>query len=90
MNRMFSALKTGIICLLSVIVVVISFSDVVNAAETVEGSVVAVVVIEDYSVVGGPLEAGKDVRIALTLHNTSRNVAAGQSVLYWNNISGSF
>ena len=39
-------------------------------------SSVALIEIEDYTVDGGILEAGKEITINLTLHNTSRNTAA--------------
>lgn len=53
-----------------------------------EGTIAAVVVIESYTVEGGPLEAGKNVNINLTLHNTSRTTAATSILMTVSSSSG--
>lgn len=87
MNKFILRFKAGILlCLLAMVVGTMSFS-VVSKATEAESSVAAIIVIDSYTVEGGPLEAGKDVTINLTLHNTSRNAAA--SSILMNVASGS-
>lgn len=58
------------------------------AASAVSSSTVAIVEVEDYTVEGGILEAGKEITINLTLHNTSRNVAATSVMMTLTSNSG--
>ena len=87
MNKVISFFKTGVVCLLAFAISVLNFSVVANATEA-EGTIAAVVVIENYSVEGGPLEAGKDVTINLTLHNTSRTTSATSTLMTISSNSG--
>ena len=89
MNKIISGFKAGVVCLLALLISVLNFSVVASATETtVDSTIAAVVVIEDYSVEGGPLEAGKDVVINLTLHNTSRTAAATSTLMTISSNSG--
>lgn len=87
MNKIISSLKINAVCLLVLMIGVLNFSVVAHATD-VEGTIAAVVVIEDYSVEGGPLEAGKDVTINLTLHNTSKTTAASSILMTVSSNSG--
>lgn len=87
MKKNFSILKFGVACLLAFVISILNFSVIANATEA-EGTIAAVVVIENYSVEGGPLEAGKDVTINLTLHNTSRTTSATSTLMTVSSNSG--
>ncbi len=87
MNRILLGLKASVVCLLAFAIGVINFGVVAGATEP-EGTIAAVVVIESYTVEGGPLEAGKDVTINLTLHNTSRNTPATSILMNVSSSSG--
>lgn len=58
------------------------------AAPVVSGSAVAIVEVEDYTIEGGILEAGKEITINLTLHNTSKNAAATSVMMTLSSESG--
>lgn len=87
MNKIFFGIKMGVACLLAWAISVLNFNVVAYATEA-EGTIAAVVVIEDYSVEGGPLEAGKDVMINLTLHNTSKTTSAASILMTVSSNSG--
>ncbi len=87
MKKNFSILKFCIACLLAFMISILNYSVVANATEA-EGTIAAVVVIENYSVEGGPLEAGKDVTINLSLHNTSRTTSATSILMTISSNSG--
>ena len=88
MNRVIKGLRTSFICLLAMITVAMLTFKVVASATELEGSVAAIIVVEGYTVEGGPLKAGKDVTINLTLHNASRNASASSILMTVSSNSG--
>ena len=49
----------------------------VRAAAPVEGSIAAIIEIEEYTIDGGMIEAGKEITVNLTLHNPSSAIFPG-------------
>ncbi|SHJ33577.1 COG1361 family protein [Pseudobutyrivibrio xylanivorans] len=60
-----------------------------TVAEPVEGSVAAIIEIQDYTIDGGMIEAGKEITVNLTLHNTSSSMAATSVMMTLSNTTGS-
>ena len=68
-----------------------NISETITEEETstnVTGSSVAIIEVQSFSVEGGMLEAGKDVKINLTLHNTAASSTAGSILLTFTSNSG--
>ena len=53
-----------------------------------EGSLVAIVEVESYTIDGGMLEAGKDVTVNFNLHNTSNSSSATSIIMTMSSASG--
>ena len=53
-----------------------------------EGSAIAIVEVESYTIDGGMLEAGKDVTVNLNLHNTSDSSSATSIIMTMSSASG--
>ena len=82
MRKINKFLKTIVVCLFAAFVVMTNVSVVANATElNPESSSVAIVEISGYDIDGGMLEAGKQITINLTLHNTSTSSAAGSVLM---------
>lgn len=92
MEKLRNNLKKIIVCLFACLYVGGSMSMVANATEvengTVEGSVVAMIEVQEYSIDGGMIEAGKEITVNLTLHNTSNNMSASSVMMTLSNSSG--
>ncbi|SCZ79688.1 hypothetical protein [Pseudobutyrivibrio xylanivorans] len=58
-------------------------------ATTAEGSSAAIVEVQDYTIEGGMIEAGKEITVNLTLHNTSSSVNASSTMMTLSNSTGS-
>lgn len=89
MNKVLFWVKASLICLLAFVIGVTGFGVEAGATET-EGTnpAAAVIVIDNYSIEGGSLEAGKDISINLTLHNVSKTVAATSILMTVSSASG--
>lgn len=75
------------VCLCAVLCLGSNLSIVANADE-VEGSAVAIIEIQDYTIEGGMLEAGKEITVNLTLHNTAVNASANSVLMTLSNTTG--
>ncbi|SFO24610.1 hypothetical protein SAMN04487831_1148 [Pseudobutyrivibrio sp. UC1225] len=87
MRKLNKILKTIIVCLFAIICLGTNITMVANATEG-EGSVVAIVEIQNYSVEGGMIEAGKEITVNFTLHNASNYLNASSVIMTLNNSTG--
>ncbi len=60
-----------------------------TVSEPVEGSVAAIIEVQDYTIEGGMIEAGKEITVNLTLHNTSSTMAATSVLMTLSNSTAS-
>ncbi|MBQ7148236.1 MAG: hypothetical protein IJR96_05750 [Pseudobutyrivibrio sp.] len=88
MRKLNSIIKKITVCLFAVICLSSNYAIVANADE-VEGSDVAIIEIQDYTVEGGMIEAGKEITVNLTIHNTASNASASSILMTMSNSSGS-
>lgn len=88
MNKIKSIINKIIVCLCVVVCITSNVVMVANADE-VEGSDVAIIEIKDYSVEGGMIEAGKEITVNFTLHNTASNYSASSILMTLSNSTGS-
>ena len=88
MKKLSNILKTIIICLFACICMGANMPMVANATE-VEGSLAAIIEIQDYNIEGGMIEAGKEITVNLTLHNTSNNISANSVLMTLTNSTAS-
>ncbi|WP_028241940.1 hypothetical protein [Pseudobutyrivibrio ruminis] len=63
-------------------------AEVQAAPAPAEGSAIAIVEVESYTIEGGMLEAGKDVTVNFNLHNTSSSSSATSIIMTMNSSSG--
>ena len=88
MKKLNKILKTITACLFAIVCLGANMTMVANATE-VEGAVVAIVEIQNYSVEGGMIEAGKEITVNFTLHNASNTMNANSVVMTLTNSTGS-
>lgn len=92
MKKFSKILKKITVCLFACLCLVANISMVANATEVesapVEGSVVAMIEVQEYSIDGGMIEAGKEITVNITLHNTSNNMTANSVMMTLSNSSG--
>ncbi len=60
-----------------------------SAAESAEGSVYAIISVDDYTIEGGMIEAGKEITINLNIKNTATSASASSVMLTLTNSTGS-
>ena len=95
MRKFSNILKTFTICLFAVLYIGANMSLVANATEVnettepAEGAAVAVIEIQDYTVEGGMIEAGKEIIVNFTLRNVSKTMGATSVMMTINSSSGS-
>lgn len=87
MKNIKSIIKKMTVCLCAVLCLGSNLSIVANADE-VDGSAVAIIEIQDYTIEGGMLEAGKEITVNLTLHNTAANASANSVLMTLSNTTG--
>lgn len=87
MRNLKSIIKKITVCLFAVVCLSTNFAMVANADE-VESSGVAIIEIKDYTIEGGMIEAGKEITVNLTLHNTSSNNSASNVMMVMSNSTG--
>lgn len=89
MKNMKAIIKNITVCLFAVVCMVANYTMVADATEVIESSAVAIIEIQDYSVEGGMIEAGKNITVNLTLHNTSSTSNATSIIMTMSNSTGS-
>ncbi|SDI87368.1 hypothetical protein SAMN05421493_1358 [Pseudobutyrivibrio sp. 49] len=88
MKKFNKIIKTITVCLFAIICLGVNMTMVANATE-VESSVAAIVEIQEYDIDGGMIEAGKEITVNLTLHNTSATMIANSVMITFTNSTGS-
>ena len=88
MKKLNKILKAITVCLFAIVCVGANMTMVANATEA-EGSVVAIVEIQNYSIEGGMIEAGKEITVNFTLHNASSYLNASSVIMTLTNTTGS-
>ena len=95
MKKMKAILQKVTVCLFAVVCLCANISTVANAAEIGErerdrdAASVAIIEVQSYTIEGGMIEAGKDITVNLTLHNTATNVSANNILMTLSNSNGS-
>ncbi|MDC7280510.1 hypothetical protein NXH64_13490 [Butyrivibrio fibrisolvens] len=89
MRNLKTIIKNITICLVAVVCMVANYTMVADATEVIDGSAVAIIEIESYNVEGGMIEAGKNITVNLTLHNTSNSSNATSIIMTMSNATGS-
>ena len=96
MRKLSNILKTFTICLFAVLYIGANMTLVANAteanetaaSESAEGAAVAVIEIQDYTVEGGMIEAGKEIVVNFTLHNASNTMSASSIMMNMSSATG--
>lgn len=103
MRKISSLLKTITTCLFAFICVAYTFTITANATELeaapeaqattevqseTEGSAVAIIEVQGYTINGGMIEAGKDITVNLTIHNTASSQSAQSILMTFGNSNG--
>ena len=88
MKKLKSIIRKFTVCLCAVICLGANITMVANADE-VDGSSVAIIEVQDYTIEGGMIEAGKEITVNLTLHNTAANANANSVLMTLSNSTGS-
>ncbi|QFJ53916.1 hypothetical protein [Pseudobutyrivibrio xylanivorans] len=99
---MKSFIRKITVCLFAVVCLGVNFGIVANATEveapqpetsqeavsSVEGSQIAIIEIEGYTIDGGMIEAGKEITVNFKLHNTATDMAARSVLMTMSNSTG--
>jgi hypothetical protein len=88
MKKYNNVLKKIIVCLVTVLCLGVNNREVVNATE-LDGNAMPIIEIQDYSIDGGMIEAGKQITVNLKLHNTSSAASVGSVMMTLSNGTGS-
>ncbi len=88
MRKYNNVLKRIIVCLFTVLCLGANTKMVANATE-VDGNAMPIIEIQDYSIDGGMIEAGKQITVNLKLHNTSGATSVGSVMMTLSNGTGS-
>lgn len=88
MKKIKTIINKITVCLCAVICLGANIAMVAEADE-VDGSSVAIIEVQDYTVEGGMIEAGKEITVNLTLHNTASNTNASSVLMTMSNSTGS-
>ncbi len=83
-----SIIKKVTVCLFALVCLSTNFAIVANADE-VDGSSTAIIEIQDYTVEGGMIDAGNEITVNLTLHNTASNASASSILMVMTNSTNS-
>ncbi|CBK75178.1 hypothetical protein CIY_25630 [Butyrivibrio fibrisolvens 16/4] len=87
MRKYNNVLKKIMVCLFTVLCLVANTKIVANATE-VDGNAMPIIEVQDYSIDGGMIEAGKQITVNLKLHNTSSVASAGSVMMTLSNSTG--
>ncbi len=87
MKKLNKFIKAFAVCLIAIMSVAANMNTVAYAAE-VEGSTVAIIEIEDYSIEGGMISAGKEITVNMKLHNASSSMSASSIMMTLTNSTG--
>ncbi len=83
-----SIIKKVTVCLTAAVCLATNFAMVANADEVV-GSDAAIIEIQDYAVEGGMIDAGNEITVNLTLHNTASSAGASSILMIMSNSTNS-
>ena len=93
MKKILFAFRTSVCCLLAMLLIFVNVKTEVKAVEgeaqeQLAGATVALVEISSYEIAEGVIEAGKDVKINLHLHNASTAISANNVIVTVTSNSG--
>ena len=88
MRKYNNVLKKIMVCLFTVLCLGANAKMVANATE-VDGNAMPIIEVQDYSIDGGMIEAGKQITVNLKLHNTSSAASVGSVMMTLSNSTGS-
>ena len=93
MKKILFGFKTSVCCLMAIYLFFFNVNTVVRAAEVDEaqqlaGATVALVEISGYEIAEGVIEAGRDVKVNVNLHNASTAINANNVIVTISSSSG--
>lgn len=87
MRNIKNTLKRITICLVAFVCISANITMVAKATE-VESSSAPIIEVQNYTIEGGMIEAGKEITVNLTLHNTAADMSANSIMMTLSNSTG--